>query len=155
LPRNIFMGLLNHSQLLPTCHYPPNGSLQALGHCLVCFRVLWFPVLPPHSIDPAPSQPQFVSSHAHMLRNLSPATHFPVQHRPRPTVKIGFKRSSRTRKGNGGRAVGSARSLGLLQKEIKEDELADSGANGSPKWRRPVGHDIRAKEDTGPFPVYN
>jgi hypothetical protein len=54
-------------------------------------------------------------------------------------VKNGFKGLSRTRKGNGGRAVGSASSLRLLQKEINGG-LADSGVDGSPKWRRPVGH---------------
>jgi hypothetical protein len=66
-------------------------------------------------------------------------------------VKNRFKGSSRTRKGNGGRAVGLASSLGLLQKEIKGSELADSGAVGSPKWRKPMRHDIRAKEEYRPL----
>jgi hypothetical protein len=43
--------------------------------------------------------------------------------------------------------VGSASSLGLLQKEIMGGELADSGADVSPKWRKPVGHDMQAKDE--------
>jgi hypothetical protein len=47
--------------------------------------------------------------------------------------------------------VGSASSLGLLQKEIKGGELADSGADGSPKWRKPVGHDMQTKDEFRPI----
>ena len=37
------------------------------------------------------------------------------------------------------------------KKEIKEGELADSGADGSPKWRKPVGHDMQAKDEYRPL----
>jgi hypothetical protein len=47
--------------------------------------------------------------------------------------------------------VGLASSLGLLQKEVNGSELADSSADGSPKWRKPVGHDIQAKVEYTPF----
>jgi hypothetical protein len=41
--------------------------------------------------------------------------------------------------------------LGLPQKEIRSGELMDSGADGSPKWRKPVGHGIRAKDESRPL----
>jgi hypothetical protein len=66
-------------------------------------------------------------------------------------VKNRFKGSSCTRKGNSRRAVGSASSLRLLQKELKGGELVDSGADGSPKWGKPVGHDMQAKAEYRPL----
>jgi hypothetical protein len=57
--------------------------------------------------------------------------------------RMEFGGSSRTRKGDSGRVVGSASSLSLLQKEIRGGELVDSNADGSPKWRKPVGHDMQ------------
>ena len=35
--------------------------------------------------------------------------------------------------------------LNCYKREIKEGELVDSGADGSLKWRKPVGHDMQAK----------
>ena len=37
------------------------------------------------------------------------------------------------------------------KKEIKGGELADSGADGSPKWRKPVGCDMQAKDEYRPL----
>ena len=41
--------------------------------------------------------------------------------------------------------------LDCYKKEIKETELVDSGADGSPKWRKPVGHDMQAKDEYKPL----
>jgi hypothetical protein len=47
--------------------------------------------------------------------------------------------------------VGSVSSLRLLQKEIRGGELVDSSADGSLKWRKPVGHDMEAKVEYRPL----
>jgi hypothetical protein len=57
-------------------------------------------------------------------------------------VKIIIGEVSHTSKGPAKGPGAQLGNLGFPQKEIRNDELMNSGADGSPEWRKPVGHDI-------------